>query len=128
MTWLTRILVGLGIVLALVIAIVLLIGNWGTDGPPTQALALSVGNRTVTVAGHYKSMTQESIADGIKVIVEGHEVVVTQDQLTVDGKVQVVEPDQDVTVYVSEDGKVQVKLVDEDDGAGQGASEEEAPE
>ncbi len=123
MTWLMRILVGLGIVLALVIAIVLLIGTWGTGGPQTQALALSVGNRTVTVAGHYKSMTQESVADGIKVIVDGHEVVVSEDQLTVDGKVQVVEPDQDVMVYVSEDGKVQVKLVHESEGAS-----EEAPE
>jgi spore maturation protein CgeB len=122
-----RILVGLGIVLALVIAFVLLIGTWGPDGPPTQALSLSVGNRTVTVAGHYKSMTQETIADGIKVIVDGHEVVVAEDQLTVDGKVQVLEPDQDVMVYVAEDGKVSVKIVHEDEAAGQEPSEE-APE
>jgi hypothetical protein len=127
MTWLMRILVGLGIVLALVIAFVLLIGTWGPDGPPTQALSLSVGNRTVTVAGHYKSMTQETIADGIKVIVDGHEVVVAEDQLTVDGKVQVLEPDQDVMVYVAEDGKVSVKIVHEDETAGQEPSEE-APE
>ncbi|ODS02009.1 hypothetical protein AUC69_00500 [Methyloceanibacter superfactus] len=127
MTWLMRILVGLGIVLALVIAFVLLIGNWGTGGPPTQALSLSVGNRTVTVAGHYKSMTQESIADGIKVIVDGHEVVVAEDQLTVDGKPQILEPDQDVMVYVDEAGKVTVKVVHEDETAGQEASEE-APE
>jgi hypothetical protein len=84
---------------------------------------MSVGNRTVTVAGHYKDMTQESMADGIKVIVDGHEVAVTEDQLTVDGKVQVLEPDQDVMVYVAEDGKVQVKVVQEDEGAS-----EEAPE
>jgi hypothetical protein len=127
MTWLMRILVGLGIVLALVIAFVLLIGNWGADGPPTQALSLSVGNRTVTVAGHYKSMTQESIADGIKVIVDGHEVVVAEDQLTVDGKPQILEPDQDVMVYVDQAGKVTVKVVQEDETANEEASEE-APE
>jgi hypothetical protein len=129
MTWLMRILVGLGIVLALVIAIVLVIGNWGPEGPVTQALSMSVGNRTVTVAGHYKSMTQESMADGIKVIVDGHEVVVAEDQLMVDGKVQVLEPDQDVMVYVDETGKVSVKVVHEDESAGQeDVPEEEAPE
>jgi len=123
MTWLMRILVGLGIVLALVIAIVLLIGNWGTSDPETQALSMTVGNRTVTVAGHYKDTRQESMADGIKVVVDGHEVLVSADQLTVDGKVQVLEPDQDVLVYVDKDGKISVKLVHEDEGAS-----EEAPE
>jgi uncharacterized protein YpmS len=123
MSWLMRILAVLGIVLALVIVFVLVIGNWGASDSTTQALSMSVGNRTVTVAGHYKDMTQESMADGIKVIVDGHEVAVTEDQLTVDGKVQVLEPDQDVMVYVAEDGKVQVKVVQEDEGAS-----EEAPE
>jgi len=123
MSWLLRILAGLGIVLALVIVFVLVIGNWGASDDTTQALSLTVGNRTVTMAGHYKDMTQESIANGMKVVVDGHEVVVTDDQLSVDGKTEVVEPDQDVMVYVGEDGKVQVKLVHESEGAS-----EEAPE
>jgi hypothetical protein len=123
MTWLMRILVGLGIVLALVIAIVLLIGNWGASGPPTQAVSMTVGSRTVTVAGHYKDTRQESMADGIKIVVDGHEVIVSADQLTVDGKVQVLEPDQDVLVYVDKDGKIAVKAAHEDEGAS-----EEAPE
>ncbi len=125
MSWLLRILVGLGIALALVIVIVLVIGNWRTGGDqPTQALSMTVGNRTVTVAGHYKDMTQESVGEGIKVIVDGHEISLAADQLTVDGKTEVIEPDQDVMVYVGEDGKVQVKLVHESEGA----SDEEAPE
>jgi hypothetical protein len=123
MSWLLRILAGLGIVLALVIVFVLVIGNWGASDDTTQALSMTVGNRTVTVAGHYKDMTQESIANGMKVVVDGHEVVVTDDQLSVDGKTEVVEPDQDVMVYVDEDGKVQVKLVNESEGAS-----EETPE
>ena len=123
MSWLLRILAGLGIVLALVIVFVLVIGNWGASDDTTQALSMTVGNRTVTVAGHYKDMTQESIANGMKVVVDGHEVVITDDQLSVDGKTEVVEPDQDVMVYVGEDGKVQVKLVHESEGAS-----EEAPE
>lgn len=117
MTWLMRILVSLGIILALIIVFVLVIGNIGTGEDTTQAISMTVGNRTITVAGHYESMTQESIADGIKVVVDGHEVIVANDQLTVDGKTQVMEPDQDVMVYVGEDGKVQVKTVQEDEGA-----------
>ncbi len=123
MSWLMRILAVLGIVLALVIVFVLVIGNWGKSGKTTQALSMSVGNRTVTVAGHYKDMTQESMSDGIKVVVDGHEISIAEDQLTVDGKVEVLEPDQDVMIYVAEDGKVQVKLVHESEGAS-----EEAPE
>jgi hypothetical protein len=122
MSWLMRILVGLGLVLALVIVIVLVIGNIGTREETTQAISMTVGNRTVTVAGHYKDMTQESVADGIKVIVDGHEVLITTDQLSVDGKMETLEPDEDVTVYVTNDGKVQVKVVPQSEGAS-----EEAP-
>jgi len=117
MSWLMRILVALGLVLAIIIAIVLAIGNSGEDGTPTQAISMTVGTRTVTVAGHYKDMTQESVADGIKVIVDGHEVLVTAEQLSVDGKAQVLEPDEDVTVYVAEDGELQVKVVPGSEGA-----------
>lgn len=117
MSWLMRILVGLGLVLALVIVIVLVIGNIGTREETTQAISMTVGNRTVTVAGHYKDMTQESVADGIKVIVDGHEVLITTDQLSVDGKMETLEPDEDVTVYVTNDGNVQVKVVPQSEGA-----------
>jgi hypothetical protein len=116
MTWLIRILVGLGVVLALVIVFVLVIGNWGAGGPPTQALSMAVGQRTVTVAGHYKDVTQESTADGIKVVVDGHEIVVSPDQLTVDGKVQDLDPAHDVLVYVKKAGGVEVKAARHDDG------------
>lgn len=122
MSWLMRILVGLGLVLALVIVLVLVIGNIGTRDETTQAISMTVGNRTVTVAGHYKDMTQESVADGIKVIVDGHEVLITTDQLSVDGKMKTLEPDEDVTVYVTNDGNVQVKVVPQSEGAS-----EEAP-
>jgi len=111
MSWLIRILVALGLVLALVIVIVLVIGNIGTREEPTQAISMTVGNRTVTVAGHYKDMTQESVPNGMKVIVDGHEVLITTDQLSVDDKTEMLEPDEDVTVYVAKDGNVQVKVV-----------------
>jgi hypothetical protein len=86
MSWLMRILAALGIVLALVIVIVLAIGNIGTRDDETQALSMTVGGRTITVAGHFKDMTQESMADGIKVVVDGHEIAIAEDQLSVDGK------------------------------------------
>ena len=63
-------------------------------------MSMTVGSRTVTVGGHYKSMTQESLADGIKVVIDGHVIIVTADQLTVDGNTQVLEPGQDVEVLV----------------------------
>ena len=118
MTWLKRILIGLGIVLALLIALVVVAGYWGPDEKPaSQTVSMTVGSRTVTVGGHYKNMTQESLADGIKVTVDGHVIVVSADQLTVDGKMQVLEPGQDVQVLVDAEGVVAVKLVASDAGA-----------
>lgn len=122
MSWLMRILVTLGLILALVIVIVLVIGNIGTRDEITQAISMTVGNRTVTVAGHYEDMTQESVADGMKVVVDGHEILITTDQLSVDGEMETLEPNEDVTVYVAKDGSVQVKVVPESEGVS-----EEAP-
>jgi len=112
MSWLKRILIGLAIVLVLLIGILFAIGFWTTDeGSVTRTMSMTVGSRTVTVGGHYKDMTQESLADGIKVVIDGHVIIVTADQLTVDGNTQVLEPGQDVEVLVDKDGKVSVKLV-----------------
>jgi len=118
MTWLKRILIGLGIVLVLLIALVVVAGYWTPDEKSvTQTISMTVGNRTVTVGGHYKDMTQESLADGIKVTIDGHVIIVSADQLTVDGKTQVLEPGQDVEVLVDAEGVVEVKLVRSDAGA-----------
>ncbi len=112
MSWLRRILIGAGAVLVLLIALVLVAGYWTPDeGLVTQTMSMTVGNRTVTVGGHYKSMTQESLADGVKVVVDGQEIVVSADQFTVDGKTQVLEPGQDVEILVDQQGAVSVKLV-----------------
>ena len=118
MTWLKRILIGLGIVLALLIALVVVAGYWTPDEKSvTQTMSMTVGSRTVTVGGHYKDMTQESLADGIKVTIDGHVIIVSADQLTVDGKTQVLEPGQDVEVLVDAEGVVSVKSVSSDAGA-----------
>lgn len=118
MTWLKRILIGLGIVLMLLIALVVVAGYWTPDEKSvTQTMSMTVGSRTVTVGGHYKDMTQETLADGIKVVIDGHVIIVSADQLTVDGKTQVLEPGQDVEVLVDAEGVVSVKLVSSDAGA-----------
>jgi hypothetical protein len=115
MSWTKRLLIGLGIVLALLIAIVFAIGLWTPDeGSITQTISMTVGDRTITVGGHYKNMTQESVADGIKFIIDGHEITLSADQLTVDGKTQVLEPGQDVEVLVDDKGAVSVKVVGSD--------------
>jgi len=112
MSWTKRLLIGLAIVVALLLGILFAIG-FGTpdEESASQTMSMTVGGRTVTVGGHYKNMTQESLADGIKVVIDGHEVVVAGDQLTVDGKTEVLEPGQDVEVLVDKDGKMSVKLV-----------------
>jgi hypothetical protein len=50
-------------------------------------------------------------------VVDGHEIAVSPDQLTVDGKVQDLDPAQDVMVYVKKGGGVEVKAVQHDDAA-----------
>lgn len=110
MVWIMRGLVGLALALGLVIVIVVLIDQIGAGDEATEITALTVGSRTVTVAGHYKRLSQESVADGVKIIVAGHEIMVTADQLSVDGKAQVLEPEENVTVTVSKDGTVRVTV------------------
>jgi hypothetical protein len=119
MSWLKRILIGGGIVLVLVIAIVLLVSLWGggTSGPVNETISLTVGAHTVTIGGHYKDMTQDSMADGMNILVDGHEITINADQLTIDGKMQVLEPGQDVGISVNEKGAVEVKVVHADTGA-----------
>ncbi len=114
--WLKRILIGAGIVLALVIALVLVAGYWTPSGKVETTLSMTVGHRTVTIGGQYKSITQESMADGMAIKVDGHEITLTGDQLTVDGKTQVLEPDQNIEIWVDEKGQVSVKVVNADAG------------
>jgi regulator of protease activity HflC (stomatin/prohibitin superfamily) len=110
MVWLMRGLVAIALALGLVIVIVVLIGNIGSGDDGTQVTALTVGERTVTVTGHYATLSQESLADGVKVIVEGHEIMVTADQLSVDGRAQVLEPEDNVTVTITKDSELRVTL------------------
>jgi hypothetical protein len=115
---LKRILIGLGIALALLIAIVLVAGHWspGEQQQVAKTVSVEVGDHTVTVGGQYKNVTQESMADGMSIIVDGHEITINADQLTVDGKAQVLEAGQDVDVSVDDKGAVSVKLVQSDAG------------
>ena len=115
--WLKAILIGAGLVLALAIAMVFAVGYWTSSGQVEQTLSVSVGHRTVTIGGKFKSVTQESMADGMSIKVDGHEITLTGDQLTIDGKTQVLEPDQNIEIWVDEEGKVSVKVVRADAGA-----------
>jgi hypothetical protein len=79
---------------------------------------MTVGHRRVTIAGQYKSVTQESMADGMSIKVDGHEITLTGAQLTIDGNTQVLEPDPNIEIWVDDKGQVKVKVVH----AGAGAS------
>ena len=115
---LKKALIGFGIVFAILIVIVVALGFLTPDGTSvSQTVSMSVGNRTVTVGGHYKDMKQESLADGMKITVDGHQITIGPDQLEVDGKTQVLEPNQDVEITVDEKGAVSVKVVSSGGGA-----------
>ncbi len=113
MVWLKRILLGLGLAFVLLVGLVLAAGYFGgpSDGPATQTLSMTVGSRTITVSGYYKSMTQEAIGSGIRVLVDGHTIALDGEQLTIDGETEVLEPGQNIEVFVDKDGKVDVKVV-----------------
>ncbi len=109
--WRRRTLIGAGVALALLIGLVLVAAYWTPSGQVEQSISVTVGDRTLTVGGYYKSIAQEDLADGLSVKVDGHEILLSGDQLTVDGKTQALEPGQNVEIWVDESGKVSVKVV-----------------
>lgn len=117
MTWLKRILIGLAIVVVLVIAIVLAVSHWSSGGQVVETMSMTVGNRTITVSGHYKTMRQETMADGMKVTIDGHVIAATPGELSIDGKPQTFDPDQDVEITINDKGVVEAKPASSD-GAG----------
>jgi major membrane immunogen (membrane-anchored lipoprotein) len=112
MSWLKGGLIALGIVVVLVIAIVAALGLLSSGGGH-EVRHISVGQRTITVS-HYKNMTQESIADGVKIVTDGHIISVTPDALTIDGNAQSFDPAQDVEIDIDEKGAIEAKALGPD--------------
>lgn len=112
MTWLKGGLIGLGIVVVLVIAILAALGLLSSGGGH-EVRHISVGQRTITIS-HYKDMTQESIADGVKIVADGHVIAATPDTLTIDGTAQSFDPAQDVEVTIDEKGGIEAKALSPD--------------
>ncbi|MGV1013542.1 MAG: hypothetical protein ACOYB4_01075 [Methyloceanibacter sp.] len=111
---LKRILIGSGILLALLLALLFLAGYWGDSGvSPRQTVEMSYGNRLVTIKGYYKDLRQELTADELLVTVDGHQIAVNNSQVLLDGALQVVEPDQNVEIAVAQDGTVVVSMAAE---------------
>ena len=98
-------------------------GYWTLSGQVEQSISVTVGHRMVTIAGNYKIVTQESKADGMLIKVDGHEIAVNGDQLIIDGNVQVLEPDQNIEIWVDDGGKVSVELAHAGTGATGSASQ-----
>ena len=112
MTWLKWLLIALSLVIILVIAIVAGLGMM-TSKQGKEVRHISVGQRTVTVS-HYKNLTQETTADGVKIVVDGHAITATADAITIDGKAQTFDPTQDVEITIDEKGAVQAKTLSAD--------------
>jgi hypothetical protein len=126
MSRLTQILIGSGVLLALLVTLVVLAGNWGSR-PPSQTVEMSFGTHLVTVKGHYKDLTQETIAEGLLIAVDGNEIMVNDAQVTAAGLTHVLEPGQNVEILVDEKGTVEVKMAEPDAG-GDAAATDAAPE
>jgi hypothetical protein len=112
MTWLKGMLIALGLVVVLVFAIIAALGLLTSD-KGKEVRHISIGQRTITVS-HYKDLTQETTADGVKIVVDGHTVTATPDAIAIDGKAQTFDPTQDVEITVDETGAVQAKTLSAD--------------
>jgi hypothetical protein len=97
------------------------VGHWSPGERPevAKAMSIEVGDHTVTVTGNYKNLTQESMADGMDIKVDGHEIAINADQLSVDGKTQGLEAGQDIEVAVDDKGAINIKLLSDAGSAGQ---------
>ena len=112
MTWLKGLLIALGLVVVLVFAIIAALGPLTSD-KGKEVRHISIGQRTITVS-HYKDLTQETTADGVKIMVDGHTITATPDAIAIDGKAQTFDPTQDVQITVDETGAVQAKTLSAD--------------
>jgi len=112
MTWLKGLLIALGLVVVLVFAIIAALGVLTSD-KGKEVRHISVGQRTITVS-HYKNLTQETTAEGVKIVVDGHVIAANPDAITIDGKPQTFDPTQDVEITIDEAGAVQAKSVSAD--------------
>ena len=112
MTWLKGLLIALGLVVVLVFAIIAALGLLTSD-KGKEVRHISIGQRTITVS-HYKGLTQETTADGVKIVVDGHTITATPDAIAIDGKEQTFDPTQDVEIIVDETGAVQAKTLSAD--------------
>jgi hypothetical protein len=107
MSWLKWALIGIGGVVVLTVAMLAMLGTKG-DKPEKEVRHLSVGQRTISVS-HYKDMTQETTADGVKIVADGHVIVATPDSITIDGTAAAIDASQDVEIVCDETGKSDAK-------------------
>jgi hypothetical protein len=107
MTWLKGMLIAVGLVAVIAIGIVASLGLLSSD-KGHEIRHISIGQRTISVS-HYKGFTQETTADGVKMVVDGHTITATPDEITIDGAEQDIAPDQDVEIVVDEGGQVTAK-------------------
>ena len=112
MSWVKGLLIALGLVVVLVFVIVAALGMLGSD-EGKEVRHISIGQRTITVS-HYKDLTQETTAEGVRIVVDGHTITATPDAIAIDGVAQTFDPTEDVEITVDEKGAVQAKTLSAD--------------
>jgi hypothetical protein len=125
MSRLMQILIAFGAVLALLLVFLVLAGNWGSS-VPSQTIEASFGDHLVTVKGHYQDLTQETVAEGLLITVDGQKIAVTNEQVTAAGLTHALQPGQNVEILVDEKGTVEVKVAEP--AGDDSASTDAAPE
>jgi len=109
MSWWKWALIALAVVVLLVVAMLAVIGAF-SDAPEKEVRHVSVGERTISIS-HYKDMTQEIVAEGVKVVADGHVILATTESIVVDGKALDIDPRQDVEILIDEKGKLKASTV-----------------
>jgi hypothetical protein len=118
-----QILIAFGVVLALVL-VFLMMGNWGST-VPSRTVEASFGDHLVTIKGHYKDLTQETVAEGLLITVDGQKIAVTDGQITAAGLTHALQPGQNVEILVNEKGGIEVGAAPSGNDS---ASDDTAPE
>jgi hypothetical protein len=91
--------------------VVIFVGTDSEDGIlPSQTLSTTVDGRTISVGGHYDRAESAEIPGGVRYSVDGHEIVVENGTLTIDGKPQPVEDFHELEIWVTEDGRLQTQV------------------
>ena len=121
MSWKSWAAITAGTAILLTIGMLAALGTF-TSGGGKEVRHIAVGQRTITVS-HHKSMSQELVADGVKIVADGHVIAASAEAVSIDGEQLDIDPTQDVEIVIDEAGKVEARGVSPASAPAEGAGE-----